>query len=156
MIRRPSTVVRTDRGVTEALTGDRHFATAVRGHLPIWNLNGLAEAFLRRVSGYRGEFETSCEVVRDTCQDLYGALCELSGLVVFRPDANFVFCKITAPGLTGPALARRLYVEHRILIKDCASKTMPEADLYVRIASRTAAENRRLVDALSQLGLARP
>jgi histidinol-phosphate/aromatic aminotransferase/cobyric acid decarboxylase-like protein len=33
---------------------------------------------------------------------------------------------------------------------------MPEADRYLRIASRTAAENRRLVDALSQLGLNRP
>jgi histidinol-phosphate/aromatic aminotransferase/cobyric acid decarboxylase-like protein len=30
---------------------------------------------------------------------------------------------------------------------------MPEAARYVRIASRTAAENRRLVDALSQLAL---
>jgi histidinol-phosphate/aromatic aminotransferase/cobyric acid decarboxylase-like protein len=67
-----------------------------------------------------------------------------------------VFCKITAPGLTGPALARRLYVEHGILIKDCASKTMPQADRYLRIASRTAAENQRLIDALSQLGLDRP
>ena len=77
-------------------------------------------------------------------------------LAPFRPDANFVFCKITAPGLTGQALARRLYVEHSILIKDCASKTMPEADRYLRIASRTPAENRRLVDALSQLGLDQP
>jgi histidinol-phosphate/aromatic aminotransferase/cobyric acid decarboxylase-like protein len=33
---------------------------------------------------------------------------------------------------------------------------MPEADRYLRIASRTAAENQRLIDALSQLGLDRP
>jgi histidinol-phosphate/aromatic aminotransferase/cobyric acid decarboxylase-like protein/NDP-sugar pyrophosphorylase family protein len=138
------------------LTADRRFAAAVRAHLPIWNLNGIAESFLRRVGRYRSEFAASCEVVRDTCQELYCALRELPSLAPFQPDANFVFCKITAPGLTGPALARRLYVEHRILIKDCASKTMPEADRYLRIASRTAAENRRLVDALSQLGLGRP
>jgi histidinol-phosphate/aromatic aminotransferase/cobyric acid decarboxylase-like protein len=137
------------------LTADRRFAAAVRTHLPIWNLNGIAESFLRRVGRYRSEFAASCEVVRDTSQELYRALRELPGLAPFRPDANFVFCKITAPGLTGPALARRLYVEHRILIKDCSSKTMPEADRYLRIASRTAAENRRLVDALSQLGLDR-
>jgi histidinol-phosphate/aromatic aminotransferase/cobyric acid decarboxylase-like protein/CTP:phosphocholine cytidylyltransferase-like protein len=138
------------------LTADRRFAADVRAHLPIWNLNGMAESFLRRVGRYRSEFAASCEVVRDTCQELYRALRDLPGLAPFRPDANFVFCKITAPGLTGPALARRLYVEHGILIKDCASKTMPEADRYVRIASRTAADNRRLVDALSQLGLDRP
>ncbi len=138
------------------LTADQRFAAAVRSHLPIWNLNGMAESFLRQVGRYRSEFAASCEVVRDTCQELYHALCELPGLAPFRPDANFVFCKITTPGLTGPALARRLYVEHGILIKDCASKTMPEADRYLRIASRTAADNRRLVDALSQLGLDRP
>jgi histidinol-phosphate/aromatic aminotransferase/cobyric acid decarboxylase-like protein len=138
------------------LTADRRFAAAVRAHLPIWNLNGMAESFLRQVCRHRTEFAASCEVVRDTCQDLYHALRELPGLSPFQPDANFVFCKITAPGLTGQVLARKLYVEHNILIKDCASKTMPDADRYVRIASRTAAENRRLVDALSQLGLDRP
>ena len=138
------------------LTADRRFAAAVRSHLPIWNLNGMAESFLRQVGRHRSEFAASCELVRDTCQELYRALLELPGLAPFRPDANFVFCKITTPGLTGPALARRLYVEHSILIKHCASKTMPEADRYVRIASRTAADNRRLVDALSQLGLDRP
>lgn len=138
------------------LTSDLSFAAAVRSHLPIWNLNGIAESFLRRVGRYRSEFEASCEVVRDTCQDLYRVLRELPGLAPLRPDANFVFCKITAPGLTSPALVRRLYVEHGILIKDCASKTMPEADRYLRIASRTEPENRRLVDALAQLGLDRP
>lgn len=138
------------------LTADHAFAAAVRAQLPIWNLNGLAESFLRRVGRYRSEFAASCEVVRDTCQDLFVALRELPGLAPMRPDANFVFCKITAPGITGPALARRMYVEHGILIKDCASKTMLEAQLYLRIASRTAPENRRLVEALSQLGLGRP
>ena len=116
----------------------------------------MAESFLRRVGRYRSELEASCEVVRDTCQELYRALCELPGLAPLRPDANFVFCRITKPGLTAPALVRTLYVEHNILIKDCASKTIPEADRYLRIASRTVAENRRLVDALSQLGLDRP
>jgi histidinol-phosphate/aromatic aminotransferase/cobyric acid decarboxylase-like protein/choline kinase len=137
------------------LTGDRRFAGAVRAALPIWNMNGMAESFLRRVGRYRSEFAASCELVRADCQQLYRALHELQGLAPVRPDANFVFCKITAPALTGPALVRRLYVEHGILIKDCASKTMPEAERYLRIASRTAPENRRLIAALSQLGLDR-
>jgi threonine-phosphate decarboxylase len=44
-----------------------------------------------------------------------------------------------------------VYVEHNILIKDCASKSMPEADRYLRIAARTPEENRRLVKALSSV-----
>jgi threonine-phosphate decarboxylase len=53
-------------------------------------------------------------------------------------------------------VARRLYVEHGILIKDCASKSMPEAERYLRIASRTTDENRSLLDALCQMRLDQP
>lgn len=138
------------------LTDDTDFAESVRSHLPIWNLNGFAESFLRYLGRYRGDFETSCELVRDTCQSFYSDLLTVPGLAALQPDANFVFCKLTTPGLTGPAVARRLYIEHGILIKDCASKSMPEADRYLRIASRTTDENRRLVDALCQLRLDQP
>ena len=65
----------------------------------------------------------------------------MPGLQPLEPDANFVFCKITAPGVRAPELARRLYVRHGILIKDCASKSMPQADRFLRIASRTPEEN---------------
>ncbi|MGH9077780.1 MAG: aminotransferase class I/II-fold pyridoxal phosphate-dependent enzyme [Acidimicrobiales bacterium] len=99
------------------LTADREFAETVRSYLPIWNLNGIAESFLRRVGRYQGEFAASCQNVRDTCQEFYRAMCGLPGLAPFRPDANFVFCKITAPDVTGPELTRRLYAEYGILIK---------------------------------------
>ncbi len=138
------------------LTDDREFATAVRSHLPIWNMNGFAESFLRHLGRYRSDFEASCRLVRETCQDFYADLFEVPGVAPFQPDANFVFCKITTAGLTGPAVARRLYVEHGILIKDCASKSMPEADRYLRIASRTKDENRLLVNALCQMRLDQP
>ena len=36
-----------------------------------------------------------------------------------------------------------------ILVKDCAAKPMPDADRYLRIASRTPEENRALVEALA-------
>lgn len=111
---------------------------------------------MRYLGRYRTDFDVSCALVRDTCQSFYSDLLTIPGLAALQPDANFVFCKITTPGLTGPAVARRLYVEHGILIKDCASKSMPEAERYLRIASRTTEENRRLVDALRQLRLDQP
>ena len=138
------------------LTDDRELATLVRGHLPIWNMNGFAESFLRHLGRYRAAFEDSCELVRDTCQSFYDDLVLVPGLAPLQPDANFVFCKLTTPGVTRPAVARRLYVDHGILIKDCASKSMVEAERYLRIASRTTDENRRLVDALCQMRLDQP
>ena len=133
------------------LSVDGDFIHAVRDRLPIWNVNGLAEAFLRTVGRYRREFVESCALTRSTCWDLYQQLLALPGLDPIEPDANFILCKLTAPCVTGPELARRLYIEHSILIKDCAAKSMLEADRYVRIASRTSTENDRLVQALETL-----
>ena len=136
------------------LTSDAEFLDRFRQRLPIWNINGLAEVFLRSVGGYRAEFELSCDLVRKTCRDFYEQLSMVEGLEPIEPDANFVFCKITTPGVTGAQLARELYVDHGILIKDCTSKSMPNADAYLRIASRTDLDNRRLVGALAQSRLA--
>ncbi|HJM89082.1 MAG TPA: aminotransferase class I/II-fold pyridoxal phosphate-dependent enzyme [Dehalococcoidia bacterium] len=133
------------------LSADREFINAVRGTLPIWNINGLAEEFLRTVGRYRSEFAASCDLTREACSELYADLLALPGVDPIEPDANFILCKLTGSPLSGPEFARRLYVEHNILIKDCAAKSMPEADRYLRIASRTSAENRQLVQALAAL-----
>ncbi len=133
------------------LSADRAFVTRVRRSLPIWNVNGLAEEFLRVVGRYRAEFAKSCELTRTICRDLYTDLSALPGLDCVESDANFVLGRMTDPTATGPELARRLYVEHNILIKDCSGKSMPDANRYLRIASRTPAENRVLVEALAAL-----
>jgi histidinol-phosphate/aromatic aminotransferase/cobyric acid decarboxylase-like protein/CTP:phosphocholine cytidylyltransferase-like protein len=136
------------------LSADTEFLERVRQQVPIWNVNGLAEAFLRSVGSYRAEFARSCELVRETCQDFYRMLELVPGLEPIEPDANFVFCKITTPGVTAAQLAREVYVDHGILIKDCTSKSMPNADAYLRIASRTPADNDRLIEALNDSRLA--
>ena len=132
-------------------SGDREFVDALRAHLPIWNLNGLAEAFLRTVGRYRREFRESCDLTRAASLDLFERLQALPGLRPIAPDANFVLCELQADSTDARGFARRLYVEHNILIKDCGAKSMPDANRYLRIAARTPAENRQLVDALRQL-----
>lgn len=133
------------------LSADTKFIAAVRGHLPIWNINGLAEEFLRTAGRYRSEFKDSCEVTRTSCQAFYQALKKLPGIAPLQPDANFILCKLTDPAADGRDLARLLYVEHNILVKDCAAKSMPDAHRYLRIASRTPAENEHLVGVLTGL-----
>jgi histidinol-phosphate/aromatic aminotransferase/cobyric acid decarboxylase-like protein/CTP:phosphocholine cytidylyltransferase-like protein len=135
-------------------SADSEFIEGFRQQVPIWNINGLAEAFLRQIGNYRDEFALSCELVRQTCQDFYQLLKSVPGLEPIAPDANFVFCKITTPGVTAADLAREIYVDHGILIKDCTAKSMPNADAFLRIASRTPADNGRLIAALADSRLA--
>ena len=133
------------------LSADQPFIDAVRASLPIWNINGLAEEFLRVVGRYRAEFFASCELTRETCLQFYRDLDALPGIEPIKPDANFILCKLTKPGINAPELARRMYVDHNILVKDCAAKSMPDADRYLRIASRTPLENKHLVNVLGTL-----
>ena len=131
------------------LSSDSKFISDIRSSLAIWNVSGMAEEFLHAVGRHRTEFIASCNQTRLDCVALYEMLMSTEGIEPLEPDANFVLCKLTNPSASGLDITRRLYVEHNILIKDCAKKSMPEADRYVRIASRTQAENRTLVDALT-------
>jgi len=133
------------------VTANAELASRVRGGLHIWNINGIAEEFLRVAPDYRQHFVESCAKVRADRDAFYEALCEIDGMHVFRPTANFIFCRLPAQSASGVEIERRLFVEHNIYIKHCGGKTMDDADRYVRIASRTQAENEALVSALTEV-----
>ncbi|MFC1983644.1 aminotransferase class I/II-fold pyridoxal phosphate-dependent enzyme [Chloroflexota bacterium] len=133
------------------LTANQEFATAVRNELPIWNINGFAETFLRLLPQSGLEFIESCQMVRRDRDDLYLSLASIPGMTAYKPDANFVFCRLPDEAMSGPEVTRRLFIEHNIYIKHCAGKPLPEADRYLRIASRTMPENHQLVEALQSI-----
>ncbi len=133
------------------LTANQGLATAVRNEVPIWNINGFAETFLRLLPRYRRDFIDSCQKVRSDRDNLYGSLTSIPGLTAYKPDANFVFCRLPDEAPSGPEVTRQLFIEHDIYIKHCAGKSLPDADRYLRIASRTSPENHRIVKALRNI-----
>ncbi len=130
------------------LTANSAFANSVREEVPIWNINGFAEEFLRILPRYKQEFEDSCEKVKSDRDIFYKKLCAIEGMTVFKPDANYIFCRLPDSALSGPEVTKRLFIEHNIYIKDSAGKTQPDATRYIRIASRTNEENSKLIEAL--------
>lgn len=130
------------------LTANYDFAAKVRQRLPVWNINGFAEEFLRLAPQYRQEFIDSCSKIKDDRDHFYQELRSIQGLSTLQPDANFVFCRLPDHAPSGPEVTRRLFVEHNIYIKHCQAKTLPESDRYIRMASRSQPENLRLVEAL--------
>ncbi len=133
------------------LTANADFAEKVRAGLHIWNLNGFAETFLENAPDYREEFEASCAKVREDRDQFYQDLCSIQGMVVYKPDANYIFCRLPDHAPSGPELALSLFVEHNIYIKHCEGKSMPESDRYMRIASRTPVENAKLCAVLNNV-----
>lgn len=130
------------------LTANAEFAAKVRQGLHIWNINGFAETFLRLAPQYRQDFTTSCDQVKADRDLFFQELSAIPGMVVFQPDANYIFCRLPDDAPSGPEVTRRLFIEHNIYIKHCQGKTMPESDRYIRIASRTQDENRTMAEAL--------
>lgn len=133
------------------LTANEEFAAAVRNGIHIWNINGFAEEFLRILPQYKKEFEESCEKVKTDRDAFYKMLCTIEGMVVFKPDANYIFCRLPDSAQSGPEVTKRLFIEHNIYIKDSVGKTQPYADRYIRIASRTPEENSKLIEALKSV-----
>jgi histidinol-phosphate/aromatic aminotransferase/cobyric acid decarboxylase-like protein len=130
------------------LSANLELIAAVRSEVHIWNINGFAEEFLRILPEYKQEFENSCERVKSERDTFYDNLCSIEGMIVFKPDANYIFCRLPENALSGPEVTKRLFVEHNIYIKHSVGKTQPEADRYIRIASRTSEENSKLIKAL--------
>ncbi len=130
------------------LTANSEFAEAIRNGVHIWNINGFAEEFLRLLPDYKHEFIESCKQVRTDRDSMYKKLCGIEGMTVFKPDANYIFCRLPDYVQSAPEIKKKLFIEHNMYIKDCAGKTQPDSDRYLRIASRTEAENCKLVDAL--------
>ena len=133
------------------LTANDLFADQVRQGVHIWNLNGFAETFLVHAPEYQQEFLASCDQVRADRDQFYQDLCAIHGMTVYRPDANYIFCRLPDSAPSGPEVARRLFVEHNIYIKHCHGKTMPESDRYIRIESRTQVENKTEAEALGAI-----
>ncbi len=131
------------------LTANEKFAKAVRHGIHIWNINGFAEEFLRILPNFHEDFIKSCKQVQQDRDELYENLKASSFKgIVYKPDANFIFCRVPNAGLNGPEVTKKLFIEHNIYIKHCQGKTLPDSDRYIRIASRTKKENSALVDAL--------
>lgn len=133
------------------LTSNKTFAENVRMGLHIWNINGFAEAFLWVAPEYRDEFRASCAKVRADRDGFYQRLTEIHDVVVFRPDANYVLCRVPDRVESASEIARAMFVEHNMYIKHCAGKNMPSADRFLRIASRTPGENAAVSDALEDV-----
>lgn len=132
------------------LTADKVFAAKVRELLPPWNVGSFAEFFLTRLGDYRPEVEESWRLVREDRDQLAQLLLAVPDMQVLRPHANFVFCHLPGRWPDGQELVASLLERHRILIRHSGGKTLRNGSRYLRIAARTAPENRRLVEALQE------
>mgnify|MGYP001097639095 CR=1 FL=1 len=105
-----------------------------------WTVNAFAEAFAIEAFRHYDKLEDSrARIARER-----GWLCDhldRLGLVYEPPSANYILVEVPMPS---EVLVERL-LGHKILVRDCRSFGLPH---HIRVAVRTHAENRRLIEAL--------
>ncbi|MCP5115968.1 MAG: methyltransferase domain-containing protein, partial [bacterium] len=124
----------------------------LRGSLPIWNLNSLAEHFLELILKHRPAIEAS---IRQTVQDREELRQDLANVPsiekVWPSGGNFLLVSLQCSRTSAKELAGQLLTEHGILVKDVSERFGGEGAWW-RLAVRTPDDNRRLVAALQKLG----
>ena len=123
----------------------------IRAALPTWNVNTFAEFFLSKLPHLAHAAKQSWMRVGSDRDKLYADLRSIDGMRVLKPDANFVFCELPPHFPDGDVIASKLLKDRRILIRHNGGKTLQNGKRFLRIASRTADDNRLLVEALKDL-----
>jgi len=132
------------------VTSNRKIRREIKRHLPIWNINSIAERFIELFPRYQKEYNRSIEQIVDDREKLCTQLRGVRMLRVFHGKANFVFCKILSENTNSKQLRHKLFSDYNILIKDCSNKTSLD-DKFVRISVRKPQENKLLVNALKEI-----
>ena len=119
------------------------------GHL--WNVSGLAEYFFRLY--VQDEFQKKYEKVRiryiQEAKHLFSELAAIAGLKVYPSMANFFLVELTN-GATSSDFVSKLLIKYGVYIRDCSDKIGLDGE-FVRIASRTQAENEIIVSSVKDV-----
>lgn len=127
------------------LTSNQSILKKVRDHIPIWNVNSVAEKYLELFPKYKKQFEESVNNIIEDREWLYNELRKIDFLKTFPSHANFFLCKIL-DGKNGRDLTIEL-LKNDIYIKDCSNKTSLN-DKFIRVAVRSRTDNEALIRAL--------
>ena len=133
-----------------AVMAKKH-VTQLLKHGYLWNVSGLAEFFFRLYvrEPFQQEYEKARRRYIQETQQFFAALATLPGLKVYPSQANFALVEVTT-GMTASEFVLHLLIQHGIYVRDCSDKVGLEGE-FVRIASRTQAENLMMLTALSAL-----
>jgi threonine-phosphate decarboxylase len=127
------------------LVGASKVVDQLKDRQPPWSVNSLAQEFALAVLGDEAYATKSRTFMASERSRFMRGLRMLSGVRVYPSDANFVLIELPAAICAGE-VTDRLAAE-RLLVRDCSTVPGLTAQM-IRVAIRTAKENRRLIAAL--------
>lgn len=129
-------------------TANQAILKEIRRFLPIWNINPLAEKFLRLCVQYRGQYEKARITCIEETQTLQNALAKIPSLKVFPTFSNFILFKILKEGVSSIQLRDHLLKEFGYYVRDCSRKA-GLGDKFIRVGTNLPKENATLVQTIA-------
>jgi histidinol-phosphate/aromatic aminotransferase/cobyric acid decarboxylase-like protein len=130
-------------------SGDTEWIAAMRGLLPVWNINSFGEYFFQIYGLYASQYEAACDEICRQREKMSRRLGEFSFLTPYPSQANYIMCRVE--GLSSHELANRLLKDNDLLIKDLSTKNGFDGQSYIRVAVRDEGDNQALYRALEQI-----
>lgn len=120
----------------------------IRSHMPIWNINSMAEYVLEAFPKYKIEHAESIKKSVEDTTWFFEKLKEIPYLRPFPTYANAVFCKVDG---SARKLAEILYDKYGLMVKEGLNQKDFNTDSYARLGVRNKDDNQKLIDALKEI-----
>ncbi|MGB3443091.1 MAG: histidinol-phosphate transaminase [Actinophytocola sp.] len=151
---RPNVVVLKSLGKNFGLHGIRFgylvanpgLARKMRGTLPKWNLNSLAEMIVFMLGAHAAEYRESLRLLARDRYSMGMRLARVPELSVYSSQANFLLVKL-GPGVDGTGLRDHLINRHQVFIRECGNK-LGMSNQFVRLVVRPQHDVARLMDGI--------
>ena len=132
-------------------SSDAELICKLKKNVSIWNINSFAEFFMQIYNKYEKDYLHACDKFIATRDELERELRQIKFLRVMPSEANYFLCEILPP-FTANGLVLAMLRKFNILMRDCSGKKGLDGKQYMRIAVRSREDNKRLIDALNELG----
>lgn len=151
---RPNVVVLKSLGKNFGLHGIRFgylvanpgLARKMRGALPKWNLNSLAETIVFMLGAHGAEYRESLRLLARDRYSMGMQLARVPELSVYSSQANFLLVKL-GPGVDGTELRDHLISRHQVFIRECGNK-LGMSNNFLRLVVRPQQDVARLMEGI--------
>lgn len=151
---RPNVVVLKSLGKNFGLHGIRFgylvanpgLARKMRGILPKWNLNSLAETIVFMLGAHGAEYRESLRLLARDRYSMGMQLARVPELSVYASQANFLLVKL-GPGVDGTELRDHLISRHQVFIRECGNK-LGMGNNFLRLVVRPQQDVARLMEGI--------
>lgn len=151
---RPNVVVLKSLGKNFGLHGIRFgylvanpgLARKMRGILPKWNLNSLAETIVFMLGAHGAEYRESLRLLARDRYSMGMQLARVPEFSVYSSQANFLLVKL-GPGIDGTELRDHLISRHQVFIRECGNK-LGMSNNFLRLVVRPQQDVARLMEGI--------